>query len=172
VAFASVALDQGYPVSVNFSDDSLQIAVTTNLRTMLMLNSKNLSQSFKVEDVAQCFWSSWSQAYPLFTKPPCQPQVPIALANTTNAVFLGDERGNLYVWKSLESLQQNTGSCFSPHASLVAKLALTQDDSALLSLGASDGTVCQWKLQKLQENEVGGEEADEQWQQRTVMVEI
>jgi hypothetical protein len=74
---------------------------------------------FKVEDVASNFWSSWTGRYPLITKQANAPSIPVCLGNYSNIVTAGDENGNVFVWKSVESIKENVGLNFTGHTSQI-----------------------------------------------------
>lgn len=57
--------------------------------------------------------------YPLITKSASTSMIPICLGNLTNMVSAGDENGNIYLWKSVESIKENVGLNFSGHTSLI-----------------------------------------------------
>ena len=61
-------MENGFPVSVNFSEDSKKIVICSNLRKLLLLDPISFQLMFKVEDLSQCFWSTWTGRYPLVTK--------------------------------------------------------------------------------------------------------
>ena len=61
-------LESGFPVSLCFSDDSKKICINTSQRKLLLLDVQTYQLLYKVEDLAQSFWSSWSGRYPLVTK--------------------------------------------------------------------------------------------------------
>lgn len=45
--------------------------------------------------------------------------IPIALGNLSNMVCAGDENGNVYFWKNVESIKDNIGLNFTGHTSHV-----------------------------------------------------
>ncbi len=67
-ALVACRLENGFPVSLNFSEDSSKIVICTNQRKLLLLDTSNFQLFFKIDDVAQYFWSTWIGRYPLITK--------------------------------------------------------------------------------------------------------
>ena len=67
-ALAACKLDSGFPIALNFSEDSSKIVICTNMRKLLVLDPTTFQLFFKVEEVAASFWSSWTGRYPLITK--------------------------------------------------------------------------------------------------------
>lgn len=68
--------------------------------------------------------------------------IPIALGNLSNMVAAGDENGNIFFWKGVESIKDNIGLNFTGHTSHVQRIELTIDDKRLLSVGLNDSTLC------------------------------
>jgi|TARA_B110000285_G_C15122331_1_gene617975 hypothetical protein len=118
-ALAACKLENGFPVSINFSEDSSRIVISTNQRKLLVLEPTHFQLMYKPEEISQCFWSSWLSKYPLITKSANTTMMPIALGNLSNLVVAGDENGNVYVWKDVESIKENIGNNFLTHTSNV-----------------------------------------------------
>ena len=57
-------------------------------------------------------------------------------------VAAGDEYGNLYVWKDIESVHENIGCNFEMHTSCISRLDFTPDDKRLISVGEKDQCIC------------------------------
>lgn len=119
MALAACKLENGYPVSLNFSEDSSKIVINTNLRKLLILDPKNFMLMYKPDDLSSCFWSSWLSRFPIFTKSVNSPMMPITLANQSNMVAAGDDYGNVYVWKDTEGIKEHVGNNFQMHTSHV-----------------------------------------------------
>ena len=77
---------------------------------------------FRVEDLAQCFWTSWLGRYPLVTKASNTNLLPIALGNISNLVAAGDENGNIYLWKDVESIKEHIGVNLNGHMAPVQRI--------------------------------------------------
>ena len=138
VALAACKLDNGFPVSLNFSEDSSKIVINTNQRKLLIFDPVSFLLQYKPEDISQCFWSSWISKFPLITKSINTTMMPITLGNLSNVVVAGDEYGNINVWKDVESIKENVGSNFQCHTTNLQKLELTIDDKRIVSLGYLD----------------------------------
>lgn len=138
VALAACRLENGFPVSINFSEDSSKIVICTNQRKLLLLDPATFQLLFKIEEVAQCFWSSFVGRYPLITKSPTTTMMPIALGNLSNLACAGDENGNVYLWRSVEAVRDNIGVNLTGHTAHVQRMELTVDDKRLLSMGMTD----------------------------------
>ena len=93
---------------------------------------------YKPEEISQCFWSSWVSRYPLITKSSNSTMMPMTVGNLSNVVVAGDENGNVYVWKDVESIKENVGNNFLTHTSNVQKMELTIDDKRLITMGLND----------------------------------
>jgi hypothetical protein len=52
VKLAAVKLENGFPISVNFSYDSKKIVVCTNQRKLIMLDPSTFLLMFKPEDLS------------------------------------------------------------------------------------------------------------------------
>lgn len=94
-ALAACKLENGFPVSLNFSEDSSKIVINTNQRKLLVLDPKNFELLYKPEDISSCFWSSWISKFSLITKSTTSIMLPIVLGNVSNLVVAGDENGNI-----------------------------------------------------------------------------
>jgi hypothetical protein len=104
IALAACKLENGFPLSLNFSEDSTRIVISTNQRKLLVLDPTNFMLMYKPEDLSLCFWSSWQSKFPLVTKKANSQMMPIALGNQSNMVAAGDENGNVFFWKDVESI--------------------------------------------------------------------
>jgi WD40 repeat protein len=87
--------------------------------------------------------------FALITKASNSVMMPIALGNLSNLVAAGDENGNLFVWKDVESIKENIGNNYVAHTSAVAKMEFTIDDKRLITLGQTDQTICQYKIKPI-----------------------
>lgn len=109
---------------------------------------------FRVEDLSQCFWSTWLGRYPLVTKAATSNLLPIALGNKSNIVGAGDDHGNVYFWRDVDAVKPHIGVNILAHMSPVQRLELTKDDSRLITLGATDMSVAQWRVKPIEEVEL------------------
>lgn len=75
--------------------------------------------------------------------------MPIALGNQSNLVAAGDENGNVFLWKDVESIKENIGSNFVAHTASVQKIEFTIDDKRMLTAGLEDQALCQYKLKPI-----------------------
>ena len=64
-------------------------------------------------------------------------------------VAAGDENGNLFVWKDVESIKENIGNNFVTHSTNIVKLEFTIDDKRVISLGQQDQSLCQYKIKPI-----------------------
>ena len=119
VKLTAIRLDQGFPVSITFSEDSKRIVVCTNQRKLILIDPVTFQPMFRVEDLAQCFWSTWNGKYPLVPKAQNSNLLPMSLGAISNVVAAGDDYGNLYVWKDPESVKDNIGVNIPAHSSPV-----------------------------------------------------
>jgi len=119
VKLAACRLDNGFPISLNFSEDSRRIVICTNQRKLLLLDPTTFQLMFRVEDLSQCFWSTWLGRYPLVTKASNSNLLPIAVGNVSNIVTAGDEYGNVYFWNDVESVRPHIGVNILAHMSPV-----------------------------------------------------
>jgi len=103
-------LENGFPVSINFSQDSNKIVINSNLRKLLVLDPVSLDLMYKPEDLSSCFWSHWNSKFPTITKTANSPMMPIVLGNVSNMVAAGDDHGNIYLWKDIESIKEHIGN--------------------------------------------------------------
>ena len=141
-ALAACKLENGFPVSLNFSEDSQRIVISTNQRKLLVLDPTNFLLMYKPDDLSQCFWSSWQSKFTLITKATNSLMMPIILGNQSNMVAAGDENGNLFIWKDVESIKENIGNNFVTHSTNIVKLEFTIDDKRVVSLGQQDNSLC------------------------------
>jgi WD40 repeat protein len=147
---AACRLENGFPVAVNFSEDSKKVVICTNQRKLLLLDPVTFQLMFRVEDLAQYFWSSFNGRYPLVTKSANSSMVPFALGHNSNIVAAADENGNLHVWKDVESIKENIGLNLVGHASAIHSVLFTNDDKRMVSFGTSDLCVLQWRIAPLE----------------------
>ena len=68
--------------------------------------------------------------------------IPITVGHTSNLVASGDENGNIFLWKDIESIKENIGVNIQCHTSSLQRLEFTFDDKKLFSLGQQDQCVC------------------------------
>ena len=80
--------------------------------------------------------------------------LPISLGNLSNIVTAGDDYGNVYFWKDVDSVKSHIGINLLGHMSPVQRLELTRDDARLVTMGASDNSVMQWKISPIEEIEL------------------
>ena len=116
---AACRLDNGFPVALNFSEDSKRLVICTNQRKLLLLDPVTFSLMFRVEDLSQCYWSMWLGRYPLVTKAANSNLLPISLGNLSNLVTAGDDYGNVYFWKDVDSVRPHIGVNILAHMSAV-----------------------------------------------------
>lgn len=150
---SACALEQGFPVSINFSEDSSKLVINSNQRKLLVLDPNTLDLLFKKEDLSNCYWTRWNSRYPTITKTANSPMMPIVLGNASNIVAAGDENGTVYLWKDIDSIKEHIGSNFQTHTTSVQRLELTMDDKRLISIGLQDQCICQFKIQPLVEQQ-------------------
>jgi WD40 repeat protein len=166
ILFASCSLEEDFPISLNFSEDSSLISVFTNTRKVMLVSVANFREFlhesettehiqatmpiyYKLEDVANKLWSNWKMQYPLLLPKPALPRIPLSLGNTSNAVICGDENGNIYIYKSVEDIRANVGPSYAAHTSSVQAVDFTLDDTRFISIGTTDRTLLQWTVEKL-----------------------
>jgi len=65
-------------------------------------------------------------------------------------VVAGDENGNIYVWKDVESIKEHIGLNMTGHTSAIQRIELTKDDKRMISVGATDNTMLQWRLNSIE----------------------
>lgn len=111
VALAACKLENGFAVSLNFSEDSSKIVINTNQRKLLVLDPVSFMLMYKPEDLSSTFWSSYLARFPLISKSTNSQMMPIALGNLSNFSTAGDESGNIYFWKDVEAIKENI-SCY------------------------------------------------------------
>ena len=116
---AACRLENGFPIALNFSEDSKKVVICTNQRKLLLLDPQSYQLMFRVEDLAQYFWSSFVGKYPLVTKSANSTMIPFALGNVSNIAAAADENGNVYVWKDVESIREHIGVNMTGHASAI-----------------------------------------------------
>ena len=115
---------------------------------------------FRVEDLAQYFWSSFLGKYPLVTKSANSSMIPFALGNVSNIVAAADENGNVYVWKDVESIKENIGLNLIGHASAIHSVQFTKDDKRLITFGQQDLCVLQWRINPIEQVDADGRAND------------
>lgn len=81
---------------------------------------------------------------------------PISLGNLSNLVASGDENGNVYVWRSVDAIRENIGVNLTGHTAHIQRVELTVDDKRLLTIGMTDQTLCQWKINAIMDDEMTG----------------
>ena len=73
------------------------------------------------------------------------------LGNASNIVIAGDDYGNVYFWRDVDTVKSHIGVNIHSHMSSVQRLELTKDDSRLISLGSTDMSIMQWRLKPIEE---------------------
>ena len=66
----------------------------------------------------------------------------------------GDDYGNVYFWKDVDSVKPHIGVNVLAHMSPVQMVELTKDDSRLVTLGAADQSIMQWRIKPIEEVEL------------------
>jgi hypothetical protein len=84
--------------------------------------------------------------------------IPIALGNLSNLACSGDENGNVFVWRSVDAVRDNIGVNLTGHTAHVQRMELTVDDKRLLSLGMTDQTLLQWKIDSILDTDDDGKD--------------
>lgn len=69
----------------------------------------------------------------------------------TNIVFAGDENGNIYGWRDVESIKEHIGINLSGHTSPLQRILLTEDDKRLMSMGSNDQSFMQWRVTSVEQ---------------------
>jgi WD40 repeat protein len=143
VKLAGARLENGVPNAINFSEDSKRILIITHLRKLILFDPIKLTMLYKVEEeeLSSQFWSSFVGSYSLITKSISSTKIPIILGNVSNMVVTGDEHGNIFMFKDVESVKENIGINMSGHTSPVQRIEFTKDDKNIVSLGAYDEAV-------------------------------
>ena len=103
-----------------------------------MLDPESLDLMYKPEDLSGCFWSHWTSKFPTITKSQNSPMMPMVLGNVSNMVAAGDENGNIFLWKDVDSIKEHIGNNIQCHTTSVQKLELTIDDRRVISIGQQD----------------------------------
>ena len=62
----------------------------------------------------------------------------MSLGHVSNVVIAGDENGNVYAWRDVESIKEHIGVNLSGHSSALQRVLFAEDDKRFLSLGAND----------------------------------
>ena len=75
--------------------------------------------------------------------------MPIAIGNLSNLVTAGDENGNVYLWKDVESIKEDIGINFLTHTSNVELMEITLDDRRVITMGRSDQCMTQYKIKPI-----------------------
>jgi WD40 repeat protein len=155
---AAVKLENGFPIALNFSYDSQKIVVCTNQRKLILLDPVTFQLKFKPEDLSVQFWNQWIGRYPLVTKSTSVGGLmPVCLGHRSNMIVAGDENGNVYVWRDAESVKDHIGVNLTGHASSVQRLGLTEDDKKIITLGANDCAMFQWKIASVERKDIASD---------------
>ena len=162
-------IENGFPISLTFSEDSTKILITTNKRQLLLCKLFNIIKSFtivdprsyelmsRIEDVIQIYWNEWNGRFSLITKNNKSEMIPVILGSRSNMVVCGDEFGHIHIWKNSESVKNNIGGDYTSHGSQIQKIALFGDATGkIVSMGLNDRTVCQWKVEFLYDENTKG----------------
>jgi WD40 repeat protein len=104
---------------------------------------------FKSEDFERSLWNKIVGKYPLKTKPPAKPQIPMCVGNKSNLVAAADDNCNMYIWKNYKDIGRNIGQNFTGHTSIIERVEFSEDDTRLITLGQSDHTILQWKVEQI-----------------------
>lgn len=52
-------LEEGVPISVEFSEDNRKLLVCSNKRKIRMMDTRNIDANFQAQEVAHQFWDRW-----------------------------------------------------------------------------------------------------------------
>lgn len=88
--------------------------------------------------MSQSFWSNFTGRYSVISNNYSNELIPTCLGNLSNCVIAGDENGNVYVWRDVESIKEHIGINLSGHSSAVQRIILSDDDKRFVSMGRSD----------------------------------
>ena len=80
----------------------------------------------------------------------------LLLENKSNIVVSGDEFGILNIWKNSDSVKENVGNSFNGHGSHIQKTDILGNDSKIITMGLSDRTVWQWRIEFLYDENFRG----------------
>lgn len=81
-----IKIENGYPISLTFSEDSTKILITTNKRQLLLLDPRNYELMSRIEDVIQVYWNGWNGRFSLVTKNNKSEMIPVTLGRQSNIV--------------------------------------------------------------------------------------
>ena len=66
-ALSACTIANGFPVAINFTDDSTRILISTNQKKNLILDPINFQLSYLPEEISEYFFSQWLSKFPLNT---------------------------------------------------------------------------------------------------------
>jgi WD40 repeat protein len=92
-----------------------------------------------LQDITKCLWSTFVGKH--ITKATSAQYNPVLLGNRSNIVVAGDENGNVYLWRDLETVKEHVGVNLTGHTSALSKILLTSDDKRMVSIGQSDNCI-------------------------------
>jgi len=75
-------------------------------------------------------------------------------------VVAGDENGNIYAWRDVESIKEHIGINLTGHSSPLQRIILTEDDKRLISMGSNDQSLMLWRMTNVEQKHAS--EAEEQ----------
>lgn len=71
---------------------------------------------------------------------------PLVLGADIKVFLAAGEGGYIYFWRDREQLENNSGGYLRGHASNVSRLIMAKSQDMFYSVGASDNTLIEWKV--------------------------
>lgn len=150
--------DQEIPVSINFCDDNRVMIIGTNTRNHYKLDLPEMKNKNLVQESDSFNISLLRLKYPSHIANFSDKLSPILLGQELKYIVAGDETGVVTLWKDEDQLDSNCGTLLRGHSSRIRYLAVTKHQDFLYTLGYSDNTIIEWKVDlvtgPLQENRI------------------
>lgn len=136
----------GIPLSINFTNDRKHVIITTDTREHYKVELQDFKSEQSIDD------SSFNISY-LETRFSLNPKirdnfknVSCLLGQELKFICSGDFFGNLMIWKNVNELNENCGVLVGGHSSQINSLVLSRNQDYLFSMGSTDRTIIEWKI--------------------------
>lgn len=134
------------PVAINFCDDNRVMIIGTNHRNHYKLDLPEMKNKNLVQESDNFNVSLLNLRYPSHVTNFSDRLSPVLLGQELKYIVSADENGIITLWKDAEQLESNCGGLLRGHSSKIVSMAVTKHQDYLFSLGYSDNTILEWKV--------------------------
>ncbi|EGR31153.1 hypothetical protein IMG5_116830 [Ichthyophthirius multifiliis] len=147
-------LENEEAVSIEFVDDNKSFLICSNQRKQYKVDlSDPKIKTFQENEQINC--TIWNIRYQNIDVENIEEQLilPLIIGGDIKIFLAGGETGYIYFWKDKKQIEQNCGGYLRGHSSAISRLGMCKTQDSFFSLGSTDNTVIEWKIEFNQEYE-------------------